>query len=1229
MSFTHLHLHTEYSLLDGACRIKDLVKRVKELGMDSVAITDHGVMFGVIDFYKACKSEGIRPVIGCEVYVAPRTMYDKEPDKDKRPNHLVLLAENNEGYKNLIKLVSESFINGYYYKPRVDVDLLRKHSKGLIALSACLAGKIQNALLYDDVKTARDAALEYEEIFGKGNFYLEMQDQGLEEEQKVNRELVRLSKETGIGLVATNDVHYINQEDAEAHDVLLAIQTATNIYDEKRMKFPNDQFYLKSEDEMRKIFAFAPEAIDNTANIAERCNVEFQFGQYHLPEFIPPEGKTNIEYLHELCYKGLEERYDEPSTELKERLEYEMKVIEDMGYVEYFLIVWDFMNYARQNSIMVGPGRGSAVGSVVSYCLKITDIDPIRYNLIFERFLNPERISMPDIDTDFCIERRGEVIDYVIQKYGKDNVSQIVTLATLKARAAVRDVGRALNMEYNKVDLIAKAIPMGPKITIDQAMEMNPELREMYAGDDSIARVIDIARRIEHMPRNASTHAAGVVISKLPLDQYVPLYMSDKGVATQYKMTTIEELGLLKMDFLGLRNLTVIRDALRLIKENTGIDIDFAKMGYDDKGVYEMISKGDTAGVFQLESSGMTSFMKNLKPSCFEDVVAGISLFRPGPMDSIPKYIENKKNPEKISYITPELEPILNVTYGCLVYQEQVMQIVRELAGYSYGRSDLVRRTMSKKQEDQLLKEKEFFINGKTDEAGNIEVEGCLRRGISLSAAEAIFADMVTFAQYAFNKSHAVAYAAVAFQTGYLKKYYPVEFMAALMNSVAGNTAKLAIYMKNCRDRGIEILPPSVTESEKKFSVKDGKIRFGLLGVKGVGEGAVEAILESRNRHGKPENIFQFIANLDVLKVNKKALENLIKAGATDELGENRAAHLAVFETLMDTAKTELKKNLTGQMSLFQMDSAISSAVGVAKELPKISNFNKDTLLALEKEAVGIYITDHPLNKFSEEIESIATINLEGFEKDDDEEGKLNETDDLQFKDGERVIVGAMIADVHTITTKKNELMSFLSVEDFYGTAEVVVFPSVYGKIKSFIGQDKCVFIKGKIQIRDEEEPKILAEDIVEMTVGLTSQDFNLIAGDIQRNTHGAGYGANDVETRKSLPEQPLKESEMGNAHRNLKEKPCADEDSKQDKTVITGETDVIKLRITKDRDQAYILEKLSTLMTDKTYAGKRRVIIYLQDGRLKGSRDGEGIVCTDENIVILRDLLGIENIKM
>ncbi|MCI9476011.1 MAG: DNA polymerase III subunit alpha [Emergencia sp.] len=1179
MAFTHLHVHTEYSLLDGAARITDVVARAKELGMDSLAITDHGVMFGVIDFYKECKKQGIKPVIGCEVYTAARTMYDKDADKDKYQGHLVLLAKTNDGYKNLIKIVSKGFTEGYYYKPRIDKDVLRAHSEGIIALSACLAGKVQSCLLNRDYEGAKAEAQALDKIFGHGNFYLELQDQGLDEEAMINPQLVKLSKELDIPLVATNDVHYVKQEDAEAHDVLLAIQTATTIDDEKRMRFPNDQFYLKSEDEMRKIFAYAPEAIENTHKIAMECNVEFVFGDYHLPEFIPPAGKTNQQYLRELCQKGLEERYDEITPKLQERLDYELGVIEDMGYVEYFLIVWDFIDFAKRNGIMVGPGRGSAAGSLVAYTLRITDLDPIRYSLIFERFLNPERVSMPDIDIDFCIERRGEVIDYVIKKYGKENVSQIITFGTMKAKAAVRDVGRALNLSYAEADRVAKAIPFDLKMTIDKALSMNPELKAMYESDARIAKVIDMSRAIEGMPRHASTHAAGVVISKLPLDEYVPLYMSDKGVATQFNMTTIEELGLLKMDFLGLRNLTVIRDALELIEKNYGVTIDFAKMGYDDKAVYDIIASGNTLGVFQLESGGMTQFMKNLRPSCFEDVVAGISLYRPGPMDSIPKYIENKKNPDHIKYVTPQLAPILDVTYGCLVYQEQVMQIVRELAGYSFGRSDIVRRAMSKKKKDVMLQEKEYFIHGKTDENGNIEIEGCVRHGISEAAAESIFSDMETFAQYAFNKSHAAVYAVVAYETGYLKKYYPVEFMAALMTSVMGDAKSIAKYIRNCKEMGIEVLPPCINESQKKFSVVDGKIRFGLLGVKNVGEGAIDAIIKAREEKGRPQDIFQFINNVEISEVNKKAVESLIKAGALDCLNQNRAAHLAVYEGLVESAQNSAKKNIAGQLSLFAISSEEMNSGDTSGTLPDVNNFSKDILLAMEKEMLGVYITDHPLNEYADKIQKYASVTSEELAAAS-EEGHH----DSRIQDGMTVTLAGMIAGKKNQITKNNKMMAFVNLEDLFGEVEVVVFPNVYERCSAAILEDNVVVVKGKLNFKEDEMPKLLADSVVGIHDVEQHLQHEQAAPERGRNaqggrTQGAGTGA-----------------------------------------------ETVKVRIPQEADEQEILGRLQEIF--KEYPGNTPVLIYLQNGKIVRTGAGGGVYPSIALFDTVAEMVGRPNIK-
>ena len=1200
MAFTHLHVHTEYSLLDGAARIPDVVARAKELGMDSLAITDHGVMFGVIDFYKECKKQGIKPVIGCEVYTAARTMHDKDADRDKYQGHLILLAKDNDGYKNLIKIVSRGFTEGYYYKPRVDKELLRAHSGGLIALSACLAGRVQHCLLNRDYEGAKAEAMAMDEIFGHGNFYLELQDQGLEEEAMINPQLVKLSRELDIPMVATNDVHYVRQEDAEAHDVLLAIQTATTIDDEKRMRFPNDQFYLKSEDEMRKIFAYAPEAIENTHKIAMECNVEFIFGDYHLPEFIPPEGLTNAQYLRQLCRKGLAQRYDRVTEELQERLDYELSVIENMGYVEYFLIVWDFIDFAKRNGIMVGPGRGSAAGSLVAYTLHITDLDPIRYSLIFERFLNPERVSMPDIDIDFCIERRGEVIDYVKRKYGEENVSQIITFGTMKAKAAVRDVGRALNLSYAEADKVAKAIPFDLKMTIDKALDMNPELRAMYEGDERIAKVLDMSRAIEGMPRHASTHAAGVVISKLPLDEYVPLYMSDKGIATQFNMTTIEELGLLKMDFLGLRNLTVIRDALELIEKNYGVTIDFAKMGYDDAAVYDMISAGNTLGVFQLESGGMTQFMKNLKPSCFEDVVAGIALYRPGPMDSIPKYIENKKNPGNINYVTPELAPILDVTYGCLVYQEQVMQIVRDLAGYSFGRSDIVRRAMSKKKTDVMLQEKEYFIHGKLAEDGSVEIPGCIRNGISEEAAEAIFADMESFAQYAFNKSHAAVYAVVAYETGYLKKYYPVEFMAALMTSVMGDAKAVAKYIRNCREMGIEVLPPCVNGSQKKFSVEDGKIRFGLMGVKNVGEGAIDAIIRAREEKGIPKDIFQFIGNVEISEVNKKAVESLIRSGALDCLNTNRAAHLAVYEGLVESAQNNAKKNIAGQMSLFQIAGEEMRSGDTSGTLPDVKNFSEDILLAMEKEMTGVYITGHPLNKYRDRIGGLATVTSEELAAAAEPDGSSRITD------GMTVVMAGQIIGKKNLVTKSSRMMAFVDLEDLYGEVEVVVFPNVYERCAAVVSEDNVVAVKGRLNFKEDEMPKLLAESVVpieeageEFLSSVSKESGNTASSDgTYAKKHRSG-AVNSSETYRS---------------------------GKGVSASAAGEPEPVKVRIPQEADEKAVLAQLSGIFS--AHRGNTPVLIYLQNGKIVRTGQGGGVYPSIDLFDTVAEIVGRPNIK-
>lgn len=1179
MAFTHLHVHTEYSLLDGAARIRDLVARAAELGMKSLAITDHGAMFGVIDFYRECLKNDIKPVIGCEVYTAARSMYDKDSDKDKRQGHLVLLAKNNEGYKNLIKIVSEGYTKGFYYKPRIDKSLLRQHSEGLIALSACLAGEIQQNLLRGNYEGAKAEALELLDIFGEGNFYLELQDQGLEEEARILPDMIRLHEETGIPFAATNDVHYVRQEDAKAHDVLLCIQTAATIDEENRMRFPNDQFYLKSEDEMRKLFSNIPEACDNTAKIAEQCNVEFEFGHLHLPDFHAPDGLTNQQYLRKLCSDGLKERYgsqqDADFAELEERLDYELSIIEKMGYVEYFLIVWDFINYAKENGIMVGPGRGSAAGSIVAYVLKITDIDPIKYSLIFERFLNPERVSMPDIDIDFCYERRQEVIDYVIRKYGEDKVSQIITFGTMKAKAAVRDVGRVLNLSYAETDAIAKAIPFDLKMTIDKALNMNPELKASYENDENVRHVLDMSKALEGMPRHASTHAAGVVISKKSIDEYVPLYMSDKGVATQFTMTTIEELGLLKMDFLGLRNLTVIRDALEMIKENHGVEIDFANMDYDDPKTYELIARGNTQGVFQLESGGMTQFMKNLKPDCFEDIVAGVALYRPGPMSFIPTYIENKKNPENITYLHESLKPILSVTYGCLIYQEQVMQIVRDLGGYSYGRSDLVRRAMGKKKMDVMLQEKEYFIHGKLDDDGNVEIAGCVRNGIPENIAEEIFNQMVSFAEYAFNKSHSAAYAVIAYETAWLKHHYPVEFMAALMTSVMGDSASIAKYIRNCNEMGIEVLPPDVNESGKKFTVKDGKIRFGLLGVKNVGEGAIDAIVRARSEKGLPKDIFQLISNLDIHLVNKKAMESLIRAGALDSLDENRAAHMAVYERLIESAQNESKKNIEGQMSLFQLSAEHMETEQTGGKLPDVENFPKDVLISMEKEMLGVYISDHPLKDYEEQISRMISITSEDLAhaQDDEETGHSVNT---EIFDGMRATMAGIVTGKKQLVTKNSKMMAFVDMEDLMGNVEVVVFPNVYEKSAQIIKEDALLVVKGTINFKEGEVPKLLANEVM----------------NLREMNQNAARAANDPAARQ--PVQPVSD------------KPP------------------VKIRIPDDVTGG--IELIRDILTK--HKGDTPVIIYMKGKAMKTNQDlwvnPDDIFCGK-----IRALVGAENLKV
>ena len=1205
--FTHLHLHTEYSLLDGMSRISELPAYVKELGMDSCAITDHGAMFGVVDFYKACKKEGIKPVIGCEVYTAARTLYDKDPDRDRNSGHLILLAENQTGYSNLVKIVSKSYVDGFYYKPRVDKDLLRQYSEGLICLSGCLAGNVQRMLLARDYDGAKKEALELREIFGDANFFLEIQNHHLEEDKPVIEGLRRLSAEIGTPLVATNDAHYMRRGDAAAQDVLMCIQTQAKVTDENRMRFENDEFYVKSEAEMRELFPDLPDAIDRSHEIAERCNVEFEFGNYHLPEYIPPDGKSTDDYLRELCYDGLVKRYGSnamsPDSMYRQRLETELKVIEGMGYVEYFLIVWDFIHYAKSHGIAVGPGRGSAAGSIVAYCLDITEVDPIKYNLIFERFLNPERVSMPDIDIDFCIERRQEVIDYVIRKYGKDKVSQIITFGTLKAKAAVRDIARALDATYAEGDAIAKAIPNELGITISKALDVNPELRQRYENEPLVRQVLDLSMALEGLPRHASTHAAGIVISKMPLDEYVPLYSSDKGVATQFNMTTIEELGLLKMDFLGLRNLTVIRDALRMIKENHGIDIDFLSMDYDDPEVYKLIADGNTQGIFQLESRGMTDFMKNLRPSCFEDIVAGIALFRPGPMDSIPKYIDNKKHPDHVTYVDPHLEPILGVTYGCLIYQEQVMQIVRDLGGYSFGRSDLVRRAMSKKKMQVMLEEKEYFINGKTDSDGNVEIAGCARNGIPARAAETIFEDMVSFASYAFNKSHAAAYAVISYQTAYLKCHYPVEFMAALMTSMAGDARHTADYVRNCREMGIALDPPSVVKSDRSFSAKDGRIRFGMLSVKNVGEGIIEAIIESRGSVSGTHDVYEFIDAIDAGDLNKKAIESLVRAGAFDDINPNRAQVMAVCDDAVQRAQKKAKQGGKAQISLFQLEDFADEVIA-SPELPKVADFSKDMKLAMEKEMLGVYLSGHPLDEYAALIRdntTAGTAELTGGGEEftsggEDADSMVINTS--KFRDGDLVIMAGMISGVRTIITRKSQEMARLTLEDFDGVIDGIVFPKVYERKRNLVRNDMIVGVSGRVSFKDESEAEILIEDIVPI------ED---IAG-LGRAAQRGNYSDGGYPYPQEMPER---------------ERP-------QPRTAAPL-NDPVKLRVPQEvLDSHGSARKLLMHLTDmmSLYPGERDVLVYLPGQKPVRCSADRRISFSDDLKAKMIRLLGEENVK-
>ena len=1065
MNFTHLHVHTEYSLLDGSSKIKELPARAKELGMDSLAITDHGVMYGVIDFYRACKAAEIKPIIGCEVYVAPGSRFDKETigQGDDRYYHLVLLAENNTGYSNLMKIVSRGFTEGFYYKPRVDYEVLEKYHEGIIALSACLAGEVARDITRDNYEEAKKAALHYQDIFGKDNFFLELQDHGIPAQRLVNQELMRMSRETGIELVCTNDIHYTYAEDAEAHDLLLCLQTGKKVTDTDRMRYEGGQYYCKSPEEMAELFPYAPQALENTYRIAQRCNVEIEFGKTKLPKYEVPEGFDSWTYLLHLCNEGLVKRYGDEAEKHRERLDYELGVIKRMGYVDYFLIVWDFINYAKQNGIAVGPGRGSGAGSIVAYSLAITDIDPIRYNLLFERFLNPERVSMPDIDVDFCYERRQEVIDYVVRTYGKDKVVQIVTFGTLAARAVIRDVGRVLDMPYADVDRVAKLVPNELGITLDKALKESRDFKSLYESDASVKHLIDMARRLEGLPRNTSMHAAGVVICQKAADEFVPLSRGGDGtITTQYTMTTLEELGLLKMDFLGLRTLTVIQDAVNLVNKTHPGKLDIDKIDYNDQNVMELIGSGHTEGIFQLESAGMKNFMKELKPKSLEDITAGISLYRPGPMDFIPKYIKGKNNPDDIAYECPQLENILSTTYGCIVYQEQVMQIVRDLAGYTLGRSDLVRRAMSKKKASVMEKERQNFIYGNKEEG----VPGCIANGIPEETAKIIYDNMTDFAKYAFNKSHAACYAVVSYRTAYLKCYYPKEFFAALMTSVLANNTKVAEYAYTCRQMGIEILPPDINEGEGNFSVASNGIRYGLSALKSIGKPIIDAIIQEREDNGAFTGLEDFISRLSGKEVNKRTLESFIKSGAFDCFNANRHQMMLVYADIVDNINNERKSNIAGQMSLFDMFEEKHDKVNV----PNVPEYDKEELLAYEKEVLGVYVSGHPMDDYEALWRKHITNVSSDFINDEDNPPKVTE--------GQKATIGGIITAKTVKNTKTGKMMAFITVEDVFGAVEVLVFPRDYEKYRSQAVEDNKVFVTGRVSISEEENGKLVCESI-------------------------------------------------------------------------------------------------------------------------------------------------------
>ena len=1203
MAFVHLHVHTEYSLLDGSNKIKEYVARVKELGMNSAAITDHGVMYGVIDFYRAAKEAGIKPILGCEVYVAPKSRFDRElSGGEERYYHLVLLAENNTGYDNLVKIVSKGFTEGYYYKPRVDMELLNQYHEGIIALSACLAGEVQTYITKRMPDEARKAARKYEACFGKGNYFLELQDHGIPEQRLVNTELLKMSKELDIPLVATNDVHYTYAEDAEPHDILLCLQTGKKLADEERMRYEGGQYFVKSEEEMKGLFPYAWEAVENTQVIADRCNVEIKFGETKLPHYEVPEGYDSWTYLNKLCDDGLAERYGDGSQPagatgqtLRERLDYELGVIKRMGYVDYFLIVWDFINYAKSNGIPVGPGRGSAAGSIVSYCLKITNIDPIRYDLLFERFLNPERVSMPDIDVDFGPDGRQDVIDYVSRKYGAEKVVQIVTFGTLAAKGVIRDVARVMDLPYAFADSIAKMVPNELNITLDLALEKNPEFRKLYQEDEQVHTLIDMCKRLEGLPRHTGMHAAGVVICPEAADEFVPLSRgSDGAIVAQFTMTTLEELGLLKMDFLGLRNLTVIRDAVNFIEQTTGERVDIDNIDYNDPQVLAYIGTGKTEGIFQLESAGMKNFMKELRPQSLEDVIAGISLYRPGPMDFIPRYIKGKNNHDEIVYSCPQLEPILKPTYGCIVYQEQVMQIVRDLGGYTMGRSDLVRRAMSKKKQSVMEKERANFIYGNAEEG----VPGCVSKGISEQIAGGIYNDMMDFAKYAFNKSHAACYAVVALQTAWLKFYHPVEFMAALMTSVIDNPKKVSEYILTCRNMGIQLLPPDINQGQSGFSVTDGKVRYALTAIKGVGRPVIEAIVAERRGRGPFTNLKDFITRMADKDLNRRAIENFIKAGALDSLGGTRKQFMSVYVQILDHIVKDKKSNLAGQMSLFDIaDDSQKEEFDI--RMPEVGEYTEEMKLAFEKEVLGIYLSGHPLESYQELWQKYITNNTNDFALEE-------ETNTVRVTDQSTVIVGGMISNKTVKYTKTNQVMAFLELEDLVGTVEIVVFPRDYEKYGSLLAEDAKIFVKGRVSVEEDKDAKLICEQIVGFDEAAQAKESPFAAGRF------GGMGRRNYNPGKTMPGRTPVQGAAGN-------QPTAGQRGKMPAGLWIQFPDA----------ESYFAREKELLDAIAASDGNDDVVIFLKSTRgIKVLPPNRRVHADEELIQRLQELFGGENVK-